>query len=235
MTDHLIKAYEEELQQLKGAVATMGQLTAEQIEAALGAAQRSDPDLAARVVEREPEADRLAHQIDALVVRLLALRQPVAVDLRAILSALRIANELERICDHAENMAKRLIALEARKIELMRSLVNLGQFAATMVKDAMDAYAAADGRKAQEVWDRDRELDEMYTALFRELITYMMEDPRRISAATHMLFMARDIERIGDRATNIAEMVLYLVRGTPIEEERPKADATKSIVLPAAP
>ncbi len=235
MTDHMIKAYEGELQQLKSMVVTMGRVTAEQIVAALGAAQRSDPDLASRVVEREPEADRLAHQIGALVVRLLALRQPVAVDLRAILSALRIANELERICDHAENMAKRLIALETRKIELMRSLVNLGQFAATMVKDAMDAYAAADGRKAQEVWDRDRELDEMYTALFRELITYMMEDPRRISAATHMLFMARDIERIGDRATNIAEMVLYLVRGTPIEEERPKADATKSIVLTATP
>ncbi len=235
MTDHMIKAYEGELQQLKSMVVTMGRVTAEQIEAALGAAQRSDPDLASRVVEREPEADRLAHQIDALVVRLLALRQPVAVDLRAILSALRIGNELERICDHAENMAKRLIALETRKVELMRSLVNLGQFASVMVKDAMDAYAAADGRKAQEVWDRDRELDEMYTALFRELITYMMEDPRRISAATHMLFMARDIERVGDRATNIAEMVLYLVRGTPIEEERPKADATRSIVLNATP
>ena len=235
MADHLIKAYEEELQQLKSMLMTMGALTAEQLEAALGAIERPDSDLAARVIEREPDADRLEHQIDALVVRLLALRQPVAVDLRTILSALRIANELERICDHAEDIAKRLMALEAKKLELMRSLVNLGQFAASMVKEAMDAYAVADGRQAQTVWDRDRELDAMYMALFRELITYMMEDPRRIGATTQMLFMARDIERVGDRATNIAEMVLYLVRGTPVEEERPKADATKSIILTALP
>lgn len=235
MTDHLTKAYDEELQQLRSTLLTMGTLTAEQLEAVLGAVERPESDLAARVVEREPEADRLEHRIDAQVVRLLALRQPVAVDLRAILAALRIANELERICDHAEDMAKRLMALDARKLELMRSLVNLGQFAAAMVKEAMEAYTAADTVQAQEVWDRDRELDEMYTALFRELITYMMEDPRRISATTQLLFMARDIERVGDRATNIAEMVLYLVRGTPVEEERRKADATKSMILTELP
>jgi phosphate transport system protein len=169
------------------------------------------------------------------VVRLLALRQPVAVDLRMILAALRIANELERICDHAEDMAKRLIALGTGGAKPVRSLVNLGRFATAMVKDAMHAYTARDAQLAREVWDKDRELDEMYTALFRELLTYMIEDPRRLSASSHMLFMARDLERVGDRATNIAEMVRYLVSGIPVEEERPKADATKSIMLATAP
>ena len=235
MSDHLTKSYDEELRRLDGMVATMGNLAGEQLDAVLDAAERCDAEIAARVVEREPEADRLEHQIDNLVVRLLALRQPVAIDLRMILSALRIANELERICDHAEDMAKRLMALGTGGAGPVRSLVNLGRFAAEMVRDAMRAYVERDAPRAQQVWDRDRELDEMYTALFRELLTYMIEDPRRISASSHMLFMARDLERVGDRATNIAEMVRYLVSGVPVEEERPKADATKSIMLATAP
>jgi phosphate transport system protein len=158
----------------------------------------------------------------------------VAIDLREILSALRIANELERICDYAENMAKRMTVLGDAGVEAMHSLVVLGRFATAMVKDAMHAYATRDAREAQEVWDRDRELDATYTGLFRELITYMIENPRRISATTHMLFIARDVERVGDRATNIAEAVRYLVGGVPVEEERPKADATKSMTVPTA-
>ena len=131
-------------------------------------------------------------------------------------------------------MAKRVMVLGDGAIEVMHSLVALGRFATAMVKDAMHAYAAKDEREAQQVWDRDRELDAMYTGLFRELITYMIEDPRRISSSTHMLFIARGVERIGDRATNIAEAVRYIVSGVPIEEERPKADATKSMMVPTA-
>jgi phosphate transport system protein len=184
-------------------------------------------------VRKTLEVDRLEHQIDGLVVRIIALRQPVARDLREILAALRIANELERICDHAENMSIRLVALQATLGEPARSLVNLGRFSTSMVKDAMRAFADSDTALAQDVWRRDKELDEMYTAFFRELMTYMMEDARRIAQGMHILFIARDIERVGDRATNIAEMAIYKTSGVPLEEERPKADATKALTLPS--
>jgi len=234
MTDHLSRSFEEDLLRLKDLVIGMGDLTIEQLDRAFQAADRSDPSMAAVVIEHEPEADRLEHEIDNLVIRVLALRQPMAVDLRNALSALRIANELERICDHAKDFAQRLIALAAAGNARLRSLINLGRFATIMVKDAMHAYQEADDRQAEDVWNRDKELDEMYTGVFRELLTYMAEDARRISASVQMLFMARDIERVGDRATNIAEMVRYLVGGLPVEEKRQKADATKSMILPAA-
>lgn len=230
MTNHMIKSFDEDLQRVKTMVEEMGKLTCRQLEAVFEAAERTDAALAARVIEHEPEADRLEHEIDELVVRLLALRHPLAGDLRHVLGALRIANELERICDHAENIAHRLITrLHNGETERLRALVQIGQFATTMVKDAMRAYTEADTALAQNVWARDKELDEMYTALFRELVTYMMEDARRITPSTHMLFIARDIERVGDRATNIAEMAIYRTSGVPVEEERPKADATKEL------
>jgi phosphate transport system protein len=231
MIEHVIKQYEEELRRLRSMIVTMGRLTCEQLDAAFGAMERSDAPLAGRVVEREPDADRLEHDIDGLVVRLLALRQPVAIDLREILAALRISKELQRICDYAEDMAKRLLALGDTAVEARPSLVALGRFAAAMVQDAMQAYGTEDVGKAQEVWDRDRELDAKYTSLFRELILFMLEDPRRIATGTHLMFMARDVERVGDRATNIAEAVHYLVSGVAVEQERLKADATKSMIV----
>jgi phosphate transport system protein len=235
MTTHVIKSYEEELDRLKAMVLAMGKLAHEQLALVVDAADRADVKLAEHVVEQEPQADHLEHQIDRLAIRLLALRQPVAVDLREILSALRIAAELERICDHAEDMARRLItALGGGRLDSTRSTVNLLRFAARMAQDALLAYADRNAALAQEVWDRDTVLDEMYSGLFRELLTYMMEDPRRISAAVQMLFIARDIERVGDRATNIAEMARYLGVGVPVEEERPKAATTKSMTVPGA-
>lgn len=231
MTDHTIKSYDEELVRLKDMITTMGRLTSEQLDVVVLAAERSDADLAARVIEREPEADRLAHEVENLVIRILALRQPMAIDLRQVLSALKLAGELERICDHANDLARRLIALCGAGVQTLPSLIELAHFAIAMVNDAMNAYAQIDAAEARAVWHRDRDLDARYTALFREFLTYMLEDPRQISANTQMLFMARAIERIGDRATNIAEIVLYLVGGIPVEEERPKADATKSMML----
>ena len=231
MTEHLVKGYERELAQLYSLVAALGELAGQQLDAAIASAERYDPEAAARVLRHEPDADRLAHDIDNLAVRVLALRQPVAADLHAVLAALRIGNELERICDHAEDLAQRAIALNTARIEPAHSLIALARYGATMVKDAMHAYRQLDAGEAQEVWNRDTELDERYTALFRELLTYMLEDPRRISANTQMLFMARTVERIGDRATNIAEIVRYLVGGTPVEEKRRKADATRSVML----
>ncbi len=230
MTDHMIKSYEEELNRLNGMITAMGKLATEQLEAASDAAELSDPDLASRVIEREPEADRLAHKVESLVIRILALRQPTAIDLRQVLSALKIATELERICDHAKDLAQRLIALSTAGVQPLPSLIELARFAAAMVNDAMQAYAGMNAAEVRAVWKRDSELDAKYTALFREVLTYMLEDPRRIAANTQMLFMARTIERIGDRATNIAEITVYLVRGVPIEEERPKADTTKSMI-----
>jgi phosphate transport system protein len=230
----MMKPLDEELVRLKGMVTNMGELTGAQLEAAIGSTEGPDSELANSVIQREPEANRMMHEIDNMVIRVLALRQPWAIDLREVLSALRIAIELERICDHAEDLAQRVITLRNARIEPVHSLVNLGRFAMKMVNDAMHAYSRRDTLEAQQVWTRDTELDAMNTVLFRELLTYMLEDPRRISANTQMLFMARAIERIGDRATNITETVRYLVGGTPIEEERPKADATKSIMLSAA-
>lgn len=233
MSEHTMKSFNEELDHLKAMVMELGRLTQAQLEGALDAADRSDPDLAARIPAREPQANRMEYEVDEFAIRLLALRQPVANDLRAVLSALRIANELERVCDYAADLAERLITLQARDGEPMRTLVSIGRFAVVMLKDAMQAYAAENDHLAEEVWSRDKELDERYTDLFRQLLSYMMEDARRISVSTQMLFMARDIERAGDRATNIAENVCYLVRGTMPQEIRPKADATRTILSPS--
>lgn len=233
MTEHLVKAYEEELSRLHSLVPALGVSAGAQLDAATASAEERDPGAGASVLRREPEADRLAREIDNLAIRILALRQPVAVDLRAVVAALRIGNELERICDHTEDFAQRSIALNVAKIEPVPSLVQLSHYGTTMVKDAMHAYRQLDAAEAQEVWDRDNGLDQRYSALFRELLTFMLEDPRRISANTQMLFMARTVERIGDRATNIAEIVHYLVAGIPVEEARRKADATKTMMLSA--
>ena len=234
MSEHTVKSYNEELGRLREMVLGMGRLTRQQLARALDAAEKSDPQLAAPIIEHEPEANRMEHEIDELAIRLLALRQPVAIDLRAVLSAMRIANELERVCDYAADLAERLIALHPDGGEPIQSLVNMGRFAVAMLTDAMTAYANVDDRQALEVWGRDKELDKMYTDLFRELLTFMTQDTQHVSMNTQMLFMARDIERAGDRATNIAEIVRYLVRGTISEEVRPKADATRSILSPKA-
>jgi phosphate transport system protein len=230
MSRHTVTSFDDELRHLQQDIVKMGELACHQLEQSLAAVEGANSDVAARVIEREPEADRMEHEIEEFAIRLLALRQPMANDLRAVLAALRIANELERICDYTEDLAERVIALRTSKCEPSRSLGGVGRFAATMLKDALRAYTQGDMHAAEDVWGRDKELDEMYTALFRELLTYMMEDPRRISESTQMLFMARAIERVGDRATNIAEMVRYLVCGILTSEEREKANMTKSIM-----
>jgi phosphate transport system protein len=229
MSNHIVRSFDEQLRHLKQLVEQMGKLTTEQLKGALDALKKGDRAIAHRVVERECDADRMQHEIDRLSIRLLALRQPVAIDLREALSAQRIANELERICDYADDLAQRLIALRTRGEEPIRSLITLGRFAVVMLEDAMAAYSARDNGRAAEVWARDKELDEMYSACFGKLLAYMMQHSERTSTGTQLLMMARAIERAGDRATNIAEMVRYLVRGTLVEEERPKADTTKSL------
>lgn len=234
MPQHISKAFERELTELGSLIDTLGDLALRQIGAVLQAAAGQNHGTLGLVIAREPEADRLEHLIDRLVIHILALRQPMAIDLRQVLSSFKVAIELERICDHAKDMAERLDAAMGIGPAKLADMAALGRLGAAMLGDAIAAYRKGDAALASEVRQRDRGLDEAYTALFRDLLAHMGEDATRVSAGTQLLFIARDIERIGDLSTDIAEMATYLVLGEPVEDERPKADRTKSIVLPGA-
>jgi len=231
-SEHMARAYDDELQKLNNTVAEMGGLAESQLGTAIEAVVTRDVDLAARVVEGDPKVDQLERDLDNLAIRLLALRQPVARDLREVFAALKIGSDLERIGDYAANVAKRSIALsQAPPVRPVYALPRMAHFAQLLIKDVLDAYVQHDSDKAYSVWMRDAELDEMYSSLFRELLTYMMEDPRSIGPCTHLLFMAKNIERIGDHATNIAEDLYYLVNGTPLDQLRPKGDVSSLEVV----
>jgi phosphate transport system protein len=236
-SEHIVKSYDEELQRLRQMIVEMGGLAESQLTAAIQAVQERDSELAARVIEDDAKVDQLERELDNLAIRLLALRQPMARDLREIFVALKIGSDLERICDYCANVAKRSIALsQAPPIQPAHALPRMAHLALLLVKDVIDAYVDHDAEKALDVWNRDEELDEMYASLFREFLTYMMEDPRNIGACTHLLFMAKNIERIGDHATNIAENLYYLVHGTPLTQARPKGDTSSmQVVAPDHP
>src|SRR5499425_2777190 len=233
-SEHIARAYDEELRKLSNTIAEMGGLAETQLGTAIQAVVTRDTELAARVVEGDVRADQLERDIDNLAIRVLALRQPVARDLREIFAALKIASDLERVADYAANVAKRSIALsQTPPVRPVYALPRMANFAQLQIKDLLDAYVQRDAEKAYSVWLRDAELDEMYSSLFRELLTYMMEDPRSIGPCTHLLFMAKNIERIGDHATNIAENLYYLVNGTTLEEIRPKGDISSlEVIMP---
>ena len=233
-SDHIVKSYDEELTKLQNTLIAMGGMAEAQLASSIQAVVKRDSELAAEVVEADVRVDKLEKDVESLVVRLLALRQPMARDLREIVSALKIGTDLERICDYAANVAKRSIALnQAPVVKPAFALPRMGRLAQMLIKDVLDAYVQRDAEKAMQVWLGDEELDELYTSLFRELLTYMMEDPRSITAGTHLLFMAKNIERIGDHATNIAETIYFLIHGTPLKETRPKRDrSSSSVVLP---
>jgi phosphate transport system protein len=226
-SEHIIKSYDEELHRLDSTITQMGGLAESQLAASIDAVARRDTSLATRVVEGDVEVDELEREAESLVVRLLALRQPMARDLRLIIGSLKIASDLERISDYAANVAKRSLALsQSPPVRPAHAIPRMGHFSQQMVKDIIDAYVERDADKALAVWLRDEELDEMYTSLFRELLTYMIEDPRNITACTHLLFMAKNLERVGDLTTNIAETLYFLVHGTPLNQVRPKGDRT---------
>jgi phosphate transport system protein len=234
-SQHIVKSYDEELRRLSNTITEMGGLAESQLATAIDAVVKRDSELAASVVEGDARVDQLQRDSDNLAIRLLALRQPMARDLREIFAALKIASDLERVADYAANVAKRAIALnQTPPVRPVYALPRMAQLAQLLIKEVIDAYVARDSDKAYAVWIRDAELDEMYSSLFRELLTYMMEDPRNISACTHLLFMAKNIERIGDHATNIAEDLYYLVHGTPLTEARPKGDQSSlEIITPS--
>src|ERR1700680_4696780 len=230
--EHIIKSYDEELERLNNMIVEMGGLAESQLAAAIEVVIDRDSDRAIRIVQGDAQVDQLERDLDNLAIRLLALRQPMARDLREIVAALKIASDLERICDYAANVAKRSIALaQTPPIQPVHALPRMAQFALLLVKDVIDAYVERDADKAIVVWTRDEGLDEMYSSLFREFLTYMMEDPRNIGVCTHLLFMAKNIERIGDHATNIAENLYYLVHGTPLTQVRPKGDKSSLEVV----
>ena len=234
VSEHTVKSYDDELKNLNQTIAQMGGLAEAQLQSAIEALVRRDSDLAAQVVQSDARIDALEHQIANMTVRMLALRQPMAQDLREVVAALKISSDLERIGDYAANVAKRAIALShTPPIQPAAGIPRMARLAQQIIKDVLDAYIEHDADKALEVWQRDEEVDEMYTSLFRELLTYMMEDPRNITPCTHVLFIAKNIERIGDHATNIAELIHFLVLGRPIEALRPKGDNTSfSMVAP---
>ena len=234
-SEHIVKSYDEELRKLSNTITEMGGLAESQLAAAIDAVVKRDSKLAANVVEGDAKVDQLQRDLDNLAIRLLALRQPMARDLREIFAALKIGSDLERMCDYAANVAKRSIALnQTPPVRPVYALPRMAHLAQLLVKDVIDAYVARDADKAYLAWTRDAELDEMYSSLFRELLTYMMEDPRNIGSCTHLLFMAKNVERIGDHATNIAEDLYYLVHGTPLTEARPKGDQSSlEVITPA--
>lgn len=229
---HIVKSFDEELDGLNEIVVRMGGLAESQLAAAIDALVERDSGLAARVVRQDAAIDALEERLDHDAVRLLALRQPMADDLREVISALKISSDLERIGDYAANVAKRVMALNrTAPIQPVRAIPRMARLVQDIIRDTLEAYVGRDAERAVDVWRRDEEVDEMYTGLFRELLTYMMEDPRNISAGTHLLFIAKNIERMGDHATNVAETIYFLVTGRRLEGDRPKGDTTSFEVV----
>jgi phosphate transport system protein len=235
MTEHIAKAFDADLQDLTRKVAEMGGLAEKEVADSVQALSRRDNELAKKVIALDKQIDALQFEIEEKAILTIARRQPMAVDLREVVGALRVANDLERIGDLAKNIGKRVLALtgEFPSQKLIRGVEHMTSLVLAQIKQVLDAYAARDVSNALIVWKSDEEVDAMCTSLFRELLTYMMEDPRNISFCIHLMFCAKNIERMGDHATNIAETVHYMIEGFPITEQRPKGDTTSFAMMPA--
>ncbi|MBV9252026.1 MAG: phosphate signaling complex protein PhoU [Acetobacteraceae bacterium] len=230
--EHVVRSFDQELRKLRSLLTEMGGIAESQLALAAEAILNRDVSAATRAVESDPKVDALERDAEQLVIRLLALRQPVADDLRLIIGALKITGELERIGDYAANVAKRSIVLA--QFSLPYSLAGLAHMAHLVqehLKTIVDAIGENDPDRAIEVWRSDQVVDDMYNAIFRELITYMMEDPRSITPCAHLLFIAKNLERIGDHATNIAETLYYAVKGEALSDARPKGDTSAYAVV----
>jgi phosphate transport system protein len=224
---HIVKSFDEELKRLHDALARMGGLTEQQLKGAIEALEHRDSDLATRIMTDDAKVDECEVFINEQTIRLLALRAPVADDLRAVIATLKAAGELERIADHAANCAKRSLVLnQMPPVAPMRALVRMAKLVQSLLSEVLAAYVTCDAERALAVRARDQEVDDLYSSLFREILTYMMEDPRTITAGTHLMFIAKNVERIGDHATNIAEMTYFLVTGRSLNDPRPKRDTS---------
>jgi phosphate transport system protein len=234
MNTHTVRSYDEELKFLDNRLAAMGGHAERMVEQSVSALVNADAGLARKVIADDAFLDQTQREIDDKAILLIARRQPMAHDLREVIGSIRISADLERVGDLGKNIAKRVVAVtEARQpVSLFRGLQSLAELALTQLKEVLDVYASRSVERLTFMRARDEQIDAMYTSIFRELLTYMMEDPRNITPCTHLLFCAKNIERIGDHATNIAETVYYVVTGGQMPIDRPKEDKSHRIVLP---
>ncbi|KAB2848311.1 MAG: phosphate signaling complex protein PhoU [Hyphomicrobiaceae bacterium] len=233
MSPHIVKAFDAELAELDRITAEMGGHAESLLEEAFMSLERRDPALAEKAVAADRSIDVLERDLQERAIEMIAKRQPIANDLRHVMTVLKIAGDLERIGDLAKNIAKRALALSGESCPrpLLAGIKHMYELARRQLKDVLDAFSQRDVAKALDVWRGDAGLDALYNSMFRELLTYMMEDPRNIGLCTHLLFGAKNIERIGDHSTNIAENVHYLITGRNIVDERPKGDETSSVLI----
>lgn len=228
---HIYSAFDDELKFLMRRISEMGGIAEQMVAESVRALVNSDAALAQKVISDDVLMDAMEKEIGEKAVVTIAKRQPVAADLREIIGALRIAADLERVGDLGKSNSKRVVAIQSTGVprKLARGLEHLSDLALAQLKEVLDVYTTRSAEKAKSIRDRDEEIDAIYTSLFRELLTYMMEDPRNITSCTHLLFCAKNIERIGDHATNIAETIYYMATGAAPEGERPKEDLTSSV------
>jgi phosphate transport system protein len=226
MTEHTVKAFGEELDALSALLSRMGGVSETMVADAVGAVVRRDTALAQDVMGRDVRVDEMERDVEKQIVRILALRQPMARDLREVLAAYRLSLEIERIGDLAKNISKRALILnESEPVNLTRSVERMGRLVGGRLKEVLDAYGNRDTKRAMVVWSSDDDVDEYYNSLFRELLTYMMGDARMINSCAHLLFIAKNMERIGDHCTNMAEIVHFLVTGEDMPSNRPKIES----------
>jgi phosphate transport system protein len=235
MSEHIVSSYDVELQDLRRSISEMGGVAEKMLIDAIQALVRRDTPLAQTVIAMDGRLDALQREVEEQSILLIARRQPMAVDLRETISAIRLSSDLERIGDLAKNVAKRVLAISAQfqPQKIVLGVQHMSDLVQEQLKDVLDAYAQQDPTAALSVWQRDGAIDALYTSLFRELLTYMMEDPRNITFCTHLLFAAKNIERIGDHTTNIAETIHYLVTGQNLAAERPKNDRSSFATVEA--
>ena len=237
MNEHTLKFYGEELSQLKAEVVRMGGLVEAQVSGCVEAVANRDVGLAQAIIGRDVKLDEMQHDIERRAIRIIALRQPMAQDLRRAVAAMKMSLELERTGDMAKSIAKRtLVISEAEPVSaLTRSIERMGRLVIGRLRETLDAYTEGDVDAAMAVWRRDEEVDENYDSLFRELLTYMMSDPRTIASCAHLLFIAKNLERIGDHATNLAEILYYEITGEEVQGDRPKRTLSEAAPLARSP
>ncbi|MEL7463914.1 MAG: phosphate signaling complex protein PhoU [Pseudomonadota bacterium] len=225
MGDHIVTSFDEDLIELRARISEMGGLAEQLFSLSLDSVEKRDETLAQEVIAKDKRLDALEFEVERLATQLIARRQPMAQDLRATISAMKLSTTLERVGDLAKNIAKRGIALSGSDpLHISGSVVRMGRQAQRHLTEVLDAYVKGDVDAAVAVWRRDVEIDEAYNAMFREVVTYMMEDPRTISLASQLLFIAKNVERIGDHTTHVAEMIYYVAKGEPLGDDRPKGD-----------
>ena len=227
-TPHIRTAFDEDLREIASRIAEMGGLAEEQLTSAIEAMSTRDNELAEEVIRSDKRLDDMETELEKLAVEVMALRQPMASDLREVVAALKVASALERIGDLAKNVSKRTLILnQSEPLKVMSSIARMGKQVQILMAEALDAYTARDKALAVSVWRRDVEIDEMHNSIFRELITYMMEDPRTIGLCSQLLFVVKNLERIGDHTTFIAEMTYFVATGRPLGDDRPKSTSVE--------